>query len=88
MHNIVKYITIMSVAYIKINRRGCLQPDDLSLNELLNVILIDGRNTPIARYEFDYNKIKSGIKYWSNDSKIYFSINPSMTYEIISTKQQ
>lgn len=78
----------MNVVYIKTNNRGYLHPDIVDLNELLNVILIDEHDTPIARNEFDSNKIKLGIKFLSNKSKICFNISPRMTYEIISSRQQ
>ena len=76
----------MNVVYIKTNSRGYLLPENCALNKLLFVVLIDEHSKPIAHYEFDNNKIKSGIKYLSNDSKIRFNMEPVMTYEIISSK--
>lgn len=78
----------MDVQYIKTNSRGHIQPDNLALNKSLIIVLIDEHNTPIARYEFKSDMIKSWIKYLSTDSKIHFNINPNMTYEIIAVKQQ
>ena len=73
----------MKDIYVKRNSKGVIQSNDLIQNETLVIVLIDEHYSPIARYQFDADRIKYGIRYESNDSRIDFSVEPNMMSEIV-----
>ena len=73
----------MKEVYIKRKSKGVIQPNDLLQNETLEIILIDEHYSPIARYQFVADRIKYGIRYESNDSRVYFNVEPKMISEIV-----
>ena len=74
----------MKDIYVKRNSKGVIRPKDLLQNETLGIILIDEHNSPIARYQFNTDRIIDEIRYISNDSRIYFNVEPYMSSEIVS----
>lgn len=73
----------MKDIYVKRNSKGVIRSNDLLQNESLEIVLIDEHYSPIARYQFDADRIKYGICYESNGSRIYFNVEPNMITEIV-----
>lgn len=74
----------MKEVHVKDNSNGVILTNDLIQNETLEVVLIDEHNSPIARYQFDTDRIKDGIRYMSNDCRVYFNVKPHMISELVS----
>lgn len=77
----------MKEVYVKRKSKGVIHPNNLIQNETLGIVLIDEHYSPIARYQFDADRIKYGICYESNDSRIYFSVEPNMISELVPPKK-
>lgn len=73
----------MKEVHIKCNSKGVILTTDLIQNETLGVVLINDHNLPIARYQFDTERIKDGIRYMSNNCRVYFNVEPSMISELV-----
>ena len=63
---------------------------DVERTEGIKVVLVDERNAPIARYEFEKEQLQNigKIRYSLNNTRIKFiDIIPSMKYELCGIKQ-
>lgn len=59
---------------IKTNERGSILPNDSGNSETLEVILVDNKESPLAKYEFNKKQLLgySPINYESNNCRIFF----------------
>lgn len=73
----------MNDIQIKCYNVGDIVIDDMTKKEGLNIVLLNDKDIPLARYGFDSNKLKhkEHIHYNANNYKIAFDIMPSMIYE-------
>ena len=70
---------------IKCNSDDEIQISDNVCAEGINVVLVDEKNAPIARYEFEEEQLQNTrkIQYSSGNARIKFvDIIPSMKYEL------
>lgn len=74
----------MKEIQLKCNINGKIAIDDIAKTEGLNVVLVNEKDIPLARYGFDSNKIKhkDQIGYSTNNYKIGFDVVPTVIFEI------
>lgn len=70
---------------IKCNLEGKIAVDEMAKKDGINVVLVNERDIPIARYGFEPNKImhKDLVGYSANNYKIDFDIVPTVIFEIM-----
>ena len=75
---------------IQCNSNGEIAISGIEYDEGINVVLVDEKNAPIARYEFKKSQLlnKKKIQYYSGNARIEFvGVVPSMKYELCGIKQ-
>lgn len=73
----------MQETRIVINTSGRIAVDGIAKSNGLNVVLVNEKDIPLAKYIFDCNKIKFKdlVGYIANNYKIDFDIAPTMIFE-------
>lgn len=73
----------MQETRIVINTSGRIAVDGIAKSNGLNVVLVNEKDTPLAKYSFDSNKIKhkDQVDYIANNYKIDFDIVPTEIFE-------
>lgn len=72
------------------NKESSIELPILGEVEILSIVLLDNKYTPIARYTFSIDKLKNikRIKYRSNSHKIkFYDITPSTSCELVLSKE-
>ena len=75
----------MKTIIIKKNDNQIISLSDEERENVVKIVLVNEKHSPIAWYEFDKEILKhiTSIKYQTNDIRIKFEgITPSMSYEI------
>ena len=71
---------------IKCNTRGLINIDNFAIANGISIVLLNEKQTPIARYEFNCERLSklTTIMYDANNARIHFysDIIPTMIYEI------
>ena len=70
------------------NTNGEVNVDDNARANGINIVLVDEKGIPVARYEFDGKKVSNLIRllYEANNVRIHFygDVTPTMIYELTS----
>lgn len=78
----------MKEVQIKCNTKGEVDIDDNAKTNGISIVLVDEKQAPIARYEFDGRKVSNvtNLSYNSNNVRMHFygDITPTMIFELTS----
>jgi len=79
----------MKTVYIKCNTNDAMIIDEIARSRGIVFILLDDKDTPIAKYEFSSLKLSflDKLQYVANNARIKFntSVKPDTTYEVINS---
>ena len=75
----------MQETRIVVNTSGRIAVDGIAKSNGLNVVLVNKKDIPLAKYSFKSNKIgcKDKVGYTANNYKIVFDIVPTVIFENI-----
>ena len=78
----------MKAIHVSCYSKGEVIINDDARTNGINIVLVDEKGIPVARYTFDGNKVSNltGLLYEANNVRIHFygDIIPTTTYELTS----